>query len=460
MTLGCANSTRVLNRASAENRPSQLNREHLNGKSDGMPWLVISLIQSAPFPYADVASKAALSAGIGLLVGLEREWSHKEIGVRTFAIAGLLGMITSLFDSPMVIAALTGVLVLVIFLNIHSLLKDRSLELTTSLCLIVTFVLGVLVGSGHPFTASTSAIAMMLLLAWKPELEKFAGALRPEEIRSAVLLGLLSVVIYPLLPNRTIDPWQLINPRQAWMIVLVIAAIGFGNYVLLRVYSTRGIYYAAILGGLVNSTAAVAELAGLFAGAEQMVSVAMSALLLTDVAMFARNLVILAIFAHQAALSAGIPLLVMAAASALAAWHEGDHGSTRGTIRLSSPLSLARVLRFAVLFLAIEVAGTLAQRSLGSLGFLGVSVLGGLVSSASTTATAAALFTSGKITATTAGIGAVLTSIASALVNLPLISRQARQPRLTRRLTAATAVISVAGILVLAAIEWTRRHYR
>ena len=41
-----------------------------------------------------------------------------------------------------------------------------------------------------------------MLLAWKVELEKFAGALRPEEIRSAVLLGLLSVVIYPLLPDQ------------------------------------------------------------------------------------------------------------------------------------------------------------------------------------------------------------------------------------------------------------------
>lgn len=409
---------------------------------------------SIPFPYKDIAAKVALSAGIGLLVGLEREWSHKEIGVRTFAIGGLLGMVTSLLDPAMVIAGLAGVLVLVTFLNTHSLLKDRSLELTTSICLIVTFVLGVLVGLGHPFTAATSAIAMMLLLAWKLELEKFAGALRPEEIRSAVLLGLLSVVIYPLLPDRTVDPWQLINPRQAWVIVVVIAGIGFCNYVLLRLYSTRGLYYSAILGGLVNSTAAVAELAGLFAGQTEMIDVATAALLLTDVAMFARNLVILAIFARPTALTAGVPLVLMAAASAAIAWSARGKSGTQGAIRLSSPLSLRRVLRFAVLFLALEVAGTLGQRLLGSFGFLAVSVLGGLVSSASTTATAATLFAAGKINAPTAAMGTVLTSIASALVNLPLVSRQTREPRLTRRLTLASLAISAAGILVFFAVEW------
>lgn len=417
-----------------------------------------SLPTAIPFPYEEIATKVALSAGIGLLVGLEREWSHKEIGVRTFAIAGLLGMVTSLLDPALVIAGLAGVLVLVTFLNTHSLLKDRSLELTTSICLIVTFMLGVMVGLGHPFTAATSAIAMMLLLAWKPELERFAGALRPEEIRSAVLLGLLSVVIYPLLPDRTVDPWQLINPRQAWVIVVVIAGIGFGNYVLLRLYSTRGLYYSAVLGGLVNSTAAVAELAGLFAGQGEMIDVATAALLLTDIAMFARNLVILAIFARPAVITAGVPLIVMAAASAAIAWMARGRRGTHGAIRLSSPLSLRRVLRFAALFLALEVVGTLAQRALGSLGFLVVSALGGLVSSASTTATAATLFAAGKISAPTAAIGTVLTSIASALINLPLVSRQTREPRLTRQLTIATLIVSAAGVLAFFIVAWVGRY--
>jgi len=167
---------------------------------------------SAEFPYRDIAIKIALSSGIGLLVGLEREWSQKEIGVRTFAITSMLGMLTSVMSPAYVLGALGGVLLLLIFLNCHSLLRDRSLELTTSICFIVVFFLGVLVGQGHAFTAATSAVFVIMLLAWKQELERFAGALRPEEIRSAVLLGMLSVVIYPLLPNHFVDRWELLNP--------------------------------------------------------------------------------------------------------------------------------------------------------------------------------------------------------------------------------------------------------
>jgi uncharacterized membrane protein (DUF4010 family) len=158
------------------------------------------------------------------------------------------------------LAAYLPFYLLVAFLNVHSLLKDRSLELTTSICVVVVFFLGALVGKSHYFTASTSAIVMLLLLSLKPELERFAGALRPEEIRSAVLLCLLSVVIFPLLPDHFVDRWNLINPQQFWLIVVVIAGIGFLNYTLLRLYGRRGIYYAAALGGLVNSTAAASEL--------------------------------------------------------------------------------------------------------------------------------------------------------------------------------------------------------
>jgi hypothetical protein len=92
------------------------------------------------FPYRDVVFKIGLAAGIGLLVGLEREWSQKETGVRTFAISGLLGMLTSLLAPSYVLGGLFSILILVSFLNVHSLLKDRSLELTTSICLVVVFL--------------------------------------------------------------------------------------------------------------------------------------------------------------------------------------------------------------------------------------------------------------------------------------------------------------------------------
>jgi uncharacterized membrane protein (DUF4010 family) len=417
---------------------------------------VLEPLPTISFPYRDVAFKVALAGGIGLLVGLEREWSHKEIGVRTFAIGGLLGLLTSLLAPLFVVAGLSAVLLLIAFLNVHSLLKDRSLELTTSLCLVVVFFLGAMVGQGHYFTASTSAIAMMMLLAWKVELERLAGALRPEEIRSAVLLGLISVVIYPLLPDRFVDPFHLINPREAWVMVAVIAGIGFLNYVLLRVYSNRGLYYAALLGGLVNSTAAVAELSLLLRPPERSAAMGAGVLQLTNASMFVRNAVILAIFAPKAVYAAGSPLIAMAAAAILFAWVR--HGSPRSPapLRLSSPVSLPRVLKFGLIFLGLSCAGTIAQRHLGTYGFLVVSVAGGLISSASTTATAAALAAAGTLSPQTAGLATVLTSISSALMNLPLVYQQTRRRDLLTRLAVGSAFVVLAGVAVSAADHWLR----
>ena len=74
---------------------------------------------------------------------------------------------------------------------------------------------------------------MTLLLAWKMELRRFAGGVTIAELRSAVLLGLIGLVTSPILLDRFVDRWQLVNLRQAWITVVVIAGIAFVNYVLL-----------------------------------------------------------------------------------------------------------------------------------------------------------------------------------------------------------------------------------
>lgn len=409
------------------------------------------------FPPLEIATKIAVSLGIGLLVGLEREWAHKDLGVRTFGISALLGMLSSLIGVPFALLSMLGVMVIIVYVNWRTMVAQSALEATTSIALLVTFVLGVLTGQGHIFTPVASSIVLTALLAWKAELRRFAGGLKLEEIRSAVLLGLVAFVIYPILPNRFVDRWNLLNPREAWVIVLAIAIIGFVNYVLLKAYGTRGIYFSAFLGGLVNSSASAAELARPLGAGATSVDVGIAALLLTVVAMFARNLLILALFAPSAVPSAAIPLVAMTI-SALFVVHRARSraaGAT-GEIELESPVSIRHVLSFAALFLVIQVVSALGARYLGRFGFLGISVLGGLVSSASTTAAAAKMVTHGQIQPNLAGSGVVLTSLASALVNLPIVHRNVKNPYLFRRLAAFT--VSLVAIGIAAALGVTEFH--
>jgi len=419
----------------------------------------------AAFPLDEIALKAAVAIAVGMLVGIEREWSQKDIGVRTFALAALLGMLSALIPGPLIILSAASILIIIGFLNFSRAEAAGKLEATTSIALMLVFIMGVLVGGGHLFTPVACAILITILLSLKPQLRAFAGDLQPQEIRSALLLGLFGFVIWPLLPNRFIDPWSLIDPRQVWIIVIVVACLGFVNYVLLRIYGSKGVYTTALLGGLVNSTATVAELATRLpaAGLEDKLA---PAVLLTSAAMYVRNLVILAIFAQAAALQAWFPLLVMAGISffwmikplraqrqAVASTEKhsepeapGKHASLPN---LGSPVSIETVLKFAALFLAIQIAGTLAQRHLGNSGLQIVSVIGGLVSSASTTAAAADLAFHGKTSALQAAIAVVLASIASVLINLPIMKRQSGTRRSLPTIVAATVIQIIAGAAAL-----------
>jgi uncharacterized membrane protein (DUF4010 family) len=398
----------------------------------------------------DVATKLALSLGVGLFAGFEREWSRKDVGVRPFALTALLGTLTALISVQFSVAAFAAIALIIALVNGRALLLRQNLEITTSVSLLVDFVLGVLIGQGHLFTPVAGALLLTLILSLKSEFSSFAGGLRPEEIRSAALLGLIGFVIYPLLPNRFIDPWKLINARESWVTVIVIAAIGFVNYVLLRLYSNRGLLYTAILGGLVNSTATIAELASWLrepSPATQRMGTFFN--FVTVVAMFVRNLALLAIFAPQAVLIAVLPMAAMSCCAAIFVWFSRGSSYPAGELKLSSPVSIRKLVSFGTLFLLIEVAGAIGKRYLGHSGVVIVSLLGGLVSSASTTAAAAILAAHGETAAYLAGLAAVLASMASALSNLPVLYRVTKNAGMTRSLAIKTFVVTLAGAVVL-----------
>jgi len=361
----------------------------------------------------------------------------------------MLGTLSVLSGAGLAYVSFAGILLIVLLAGLRSIRETKAVETTTFVALILTFVLGVLVGQGHHYTPVAAAIVMTLLLSLKPALAHFTGGLSLQEVRGAVLLGLLGFVIYPALPDQPVDPWHLVHPREAWLTVIVIAALGFVNYVFLKVYRSRGLYYTAMLGGMVNSTATVAELAGYLSSASgDITSLAIRIDLLTVIAMFMRNLLILVFFARTAALTAAGPLVAMILVSVLFLWQQRKEQQTEmGELKLSSPLQLVRVFKFGVIFLVIEILGTLAQKYFGHLGFLVVSVVGGLVSSASTAGAAATLAMHGTIPSQTAGIATILTSVTSALSNLPMIHQQVREWKLTRKLAFVSGAVILAGLI-------------
>jgi uncharacterized membrane protein (DUF4010 family) len=401
--------------------------------------------------YLQLIERAAVSLAIGGMIGMEREWAHKDVGVRTFALIALSFTLAWTVSPTAAYILMAAIIPLLTLMNWRSFARDRSLEMTTSVAVLVTALLGVLVGQGLLLLAAACGVVVTALLAWKAEMVRFAGEVTIEEIRGALLLGVIAIVVYPLLPRGPVDPWHIIDLRAAWTVVLVISAIAFGNYILLRLYGTRGIRWTGLLGGLVNSTATVAELASRTRGDSRLSVFALLGMLTADTAMLLRNGLILAIFDPRALSYGWVSVAVMLAASALLAARVHVAETETAPLAMRSPISLRHALTFGVVFVAITLADQLAFRWLGQPGFLLVAIVGGLVSSASTSAAAGILAVNGTLDPALAGYGVVLASMASLVFHIPTARMAGLNRQDTRQLAVLSAIILAVGLAGLAA---------
>ena len=421
-----------------------------------------------------LTAKIAASAGVGMLIGLERTWAHKEAGVRSFAIATLLGTLSWLVSPTLAYVQVGIVLVVLILVNVYAMRNEQPLEITTSLALAAANVLGIVIGMGNFFLAFTSALVVTALLAWKTELITFISKLTVAEIRSTILFGFITGVIYPLLPDRFIDPWQVLNPRSVWLTVVIVSGLSFANYVLLRQFGTRGIRYSAILGGLVNSAATVALLGQEVRDDATAVAEAPTNVVLSDLAMILRNCALVVIFSFPQGIRAStstvivlVPMMLAAGIVALFDLLGGRRSKQKQSHhleqeapqqleqeapqkrRLESPLELRSVLGFSMLFLSLTVISGLANRLFGTIGFLVIVVVGAVASAASSSVLVGQQLSRGHVAGSPAAIAMFLATLVGLFENVVIFWLVTRMPGPSLRLLLLTAPIVLAGILVV-----------
>jgi len=406
------------------------------------------------WPFVATLLRLLLALTVGVFVGLEREHRAKA-GARTFACAALVGWAGGMLGDTYALLCLGLVAMIVAFMNLRQVLAQQKLGLTTSLALLLVGLAGVMCGKGHVFTPVALTVLTAGLLAWKQPLSGFVTGLSDVELRSAILLALLAFVIYPVLPTHAIDPWGILEPRSTWATVILIAALGFVNYVLSKVYGPRGLEVAAFFGGLVNSTAAVAELSNrLREAGTRLMGPCYRGVLIATAAMIVRNAVLLGVLAPRVLVGTSLPMLAMLGASLALALvrppptptEPSGEGAGPPLLDLKSPFSLASALKFGLLFLALRVASSLGERLFGTLGFYAATFAGGLVSSASAVAAAATLAGHGEISTIVAGNAAVLAGLTSALVNLPVIARSSPTRAFTRKIGSSVAIVAAIGL--------------
>lgn len=411
-------------------------------------------------PYLQRMGHLLLAGALGLFVGMEREHSGKQAGLRTFGFVALLGCAGAIVGPAYGVASLALTGVLIAGVEVDAIVHHRQPEVTTMAALLVTCLVGTFAGQGHVLTPTTLAVVTAGLLAWKERLAGFTLGLTREELRSAILLAVLAFGVYPLLPEGSLGPQRLVDARLAWITVLLIAVIGFVNYILLKLYGHRGIELTGLLGGLVNSTVTATELSLRARDEPSLTRSVFRGISLSTAAMAVRNVVIVGVVAASTLTTAAVPLGVMAAGATVTAFVFDGGRTTPGAITevgLRSPFSLTSALKFGVVFLALQVVGGIANNALGGTGFYSVAFVGGFVSSASTVGSAAALAANHSISPTTAGVGAVLASVASTMASVPIVARVSRCPALTRRIvvTFGCLIGSAAIAVAVQAVTWS-----
>ncbi|WP_254534999.1 MgtC/SapB family protein [Halomarina litorea] len=369
-----------------------------------------------------------LAAALGLFLGLEREWSHRSAGIRTFSLITLLGALFTVLERDLLLAV--GAVLVVLMgaaLVVRGLFReDEGLSLTTATSMLIAYGVGVLVGVGLITEGVTVTILSSLLLILKRELHSFAWGLTRKEVRSATEFGVLAFVVYPLLPPGkmpvTVAGLDIaIEPRMVWLLVVSVAAIGIVNYAIVKAYGSRGIAVTGFFGGLASSTAVVGTMLDHVRQRPEAISYAVAAVLLADAAMAVRNLAIVLAFTLGTGPLVGlvVPLGVVIVGSVAVAAFTADWSESI-EIDLESPFSTKNALSFGALFAIVLAASAVSQALFGDSGFLLAAALSGLVSSAGATTSAVVLYNGGAIGQQTAILGVMVATVASVLVKAGL----------------------------------------
>lgn len=392
--------------------------------------------------------KICLSIALGMFIGMEREWAQKGAGIRTFALISLCGAVFGFIGYQLVFVGAVFVVILSAFESTWSLLKGGDVHLTTMVAIVLAYCTGVLVGLEFTHFAVILAITVTALLAIKHELHDLVGGMTAQDVKGAVKFGILAFVVFPILPNAYIDPWQIIHPRMIWLMVVLVSGFGFLNYIIMKRMGSRGIAYTGFFGGLANSTAVVGELISRVRSHPDLALFTATAVILSNVAMCLRNFIICAVFSWELALVVLFPLLGMALIGLFYSFFAGT-GAPRVEVELKSPFSITYALTFGLIFLCMIFVSAMAHMQFGGAGFYISELISGTISSASATTSAIVLYQAEKIDQTTAALGIILANISGVIAKIGLIGIAGNKELTKYVIIGSVATVIVALVIVI-----------
>ncbi len=350
----------------------------------------------------------ATALGVGLLIGAERERRKGEdaarapAGIRTFTLAALCGAL-SLYIGGEVLFAVTLAAITALAVAGYARSRDSDPGLTTEVALLLTALLGG-VAMQEPVLAAGVAVAVTILLAARTPIHRFVRSLLSEtEVNDALLLGAATLVVLPLVPDRFIGPFDAINPRTIWLIVVLTMAIGAAGHIARRVLGPRlGLPFAGFAGGFISSSATIGSMGALARRTPALARPAVSAAVLSSLATVVHLAVVLAATSRDALRIMAAPLalagLVAALYGAIFLWRANhDAAAAAAQAQAGHAFSLKTAVGIAALLGSVLIASAALTQWLGAPGITLAAGVAGFADAQSGAISTASLVAAGRL---------------------------------------------------------------
>jgi uncharacterized membrane protein (DUF4010 family) len=351
-------------------------------------------------PYAAMSTeellhRLAAALAIGLLVGTERHWRERQeapgrrtAGVRTFALTGLFGGVMAVLASSLgqnggallLGFGLAALLAAQLPFALREADAENKVSATGLVAALGTYGLGALAVLGDMAVAGAAAVAMTAILASRESLHGLMARITWPELRSALVLLSMTLLVMPLVPDEPIALLGGLNPAKIWRFAILLAAISYLGYLAVRLMGPeRGLLFSGAAGGLISSTAVTLSNARAAAAGGAALVLAAGALMAGAVSCL-RTIGIVAFIAPTVAGFLLVPLGIAGLGMALGGFvlvrRTGADGAPARAP--DNPFELSAVLKIALLLAAVVLISKLAAERLGPEAVLAVAAITGL----------------------------------------------------------------------------------
>jgi len=309
--------------------------------------------------------RLAVALGIGFLIGLEREHAALTMDIKSFAgvrtiilsvLLSYLSMMMFYLISPWVLlVSLVGLFGLI---GVSYFIAQRNnVGGTNELSVIISFLLGMLTFLGHIEISLAIAMVVVALLSSKIRLHRFIGTISTEEMVAIIRFGVIALLIFPFLPNESIDPYGVVNLREVGLIVLLTSGLSFIGYILMRIFGRNyGTLLTGIVGGVVSSTLITWIFSKKSKEQPSLVKNCMVAIMAATSVMIVRVLVWVIIFNTPLLKDIILPIAVILVASLFCTYYYNKKAEKKEQVDVEEiPLGKPLNLRTAIIFAAFYV---------------------------------------------------------------------------------------------------------